>query len=459
VDQIAHSYFYLRGLKRRAAESAQPMPVTDRPVRLLLSREVTSPIAVGFVHPAVVLPDSLIAELSAPELEHVLLHEVAHIARRDDWTNLAARLAGALLALHPVAWWILRQIEREREIACDDWVVARTGSARPYAASLARLSELKWARKQQVEGNALASGIFGSSSRAAERIELLLRRGRKFSARASMTRVALCAAAMIAFVIAGSVAPRWIAFAQRPALMQFEVASIKPSPPGRTVDQGGLRTEFSARGFRAVNLGVKDLIVAAYRRDYSQVSGGPKWIDPNMLTTDDRYNIEAKAAGEASEDQIRQMLQTLLMDRFKLAAHGESVTQTVYDLVVAKRSPRLQEVKVEQYVSKARTGGGRVIADQLTMRDLATHLTGQVRTPVADKTGLTGVYKFSLEWTPESLRVPGIGAPPANGEPGIDANGPSLFTALQEQLGLKLEPAKGTVEVLVIDHVERPSEN
>jgi bla regulator protein blaR1 len=104
-------------------------------------------------------------------------------------------------------------------------------------------------------------------------------------------------------------------------------------------------------------------------------------------------------------------------------------------------------------------GGGRVITDQMNMHDLAVHLSGQVTTSVTDKTGLTGVYKFRLEWTPERFRVPGIGVPPAGGEPGIDASGTSLFTALQEQLGLKLEPVKGSVAILVIDHVEKPDAN
>ena len=118
-------------------------------------------MAVGFLPPAVIVPESLRDELSEPEYEHVLLHEAAHLARRDDWANLALRILGGVLALHPVALWILRQIEREREMACDDWVVTRIGTARPYAASLARLFELRWKRRN----NLLASGIFGNNSR------------------------------------------------------------------------------------------------------------------------------------------------------------------------------------------------------------------------------------------------------------------------------------------------------
>ncbi len=202
--QIGRSYVYLRGVKRRAIASQAALPPIGRSTRLLLSNDVASPMAVGFLHPAVILPESLPGELAQPEMEHVLLHEVAHIARKDDWTNLLARLLGAALALHPVAWWILRQIEREREIACDDWVVARTGSARPYAQSLARMSELR-SRKGVPEGEALASGIFGGGSRLSERIEMLLERGRDFSPRASMGRVVASGIALL-----GSWSPaRW----------------------------------------------------------------------------------------------------------------------------------------------------------------------------------------------------------------------------------------------------------
>ncbi len=163
MTQLARSFFYLRGVKRRSSIADRELPAIARPVRLLLSDDISSPMAVGFLPPAVILPASLPDQLETAELEHVLLHEAAHLARRDDWTNLAARLLGAALALHPVAVWILRQIEREREMACDDWVVARTGAAKPYAASLARMFELRWSRRKEPPHLKLASGIFGGA--------------------------------------------------------------------------------------------------------------------------------------------------------------------------------------------------------------------------------------------------------------------------------------------------------
>ena len=448
IDQIARSYFYLRGMKRRAAVSVRALPPADRRARLLVSREVSSPMAVGFVHPAVVLPESLTDELSSAELDHVLLHEMAHIARRDDWTNLAARVLGAALALHPVAWWILRQIEREREIACDDWVVARTRSAQSYAASLARLSELRWARQEALSGNALASGIFGGGSQAVERIELLLARGREFSGRPSRARIAVSLAAMLAFVAAASVAPRWVAFAQ--ARPSFEVASVKAIKPG-TAGEPSITTSPDTLTVRFTNL--TGLLMWAYQiRDANQISG-PDW----RMTQD--FDITAKAAGPVSTDQMRLMLQSLLEDRFKLTLRREQKIVPLYSLVVYKGGVKLHEVQQEP------RQGGRIGIDQggfrMDMVNRVSQLTWMLSDfldgrPVEDKTGLTGVYEISLRVEldeSQQRRMP---------QPGMAFTGfgyaPGVFDAV-ERMGLKLEATKGPVDFFAIDHVEMPHEN
>ncbi|MEO8028845.1 MAG: M56 family metallopeptidase, partial [Bryobacteraceae bacterium] len=184
AGRIAWSYARLRGIKRRSEPARGDVRMNfsewtlaghvGRPVRLLLSTEISSPIAVGFRSPAVIIPKHLLPEFSALELDHVLLHELAHIARRDDWTNLAARAACALLALHPLAGWVLRQIDKDREIACDDWVVVTSGEVRPYAASLTRLFELCRPARRVL----LSTGVAERGSHLGTRIETLLRRGR-----------------------------------------------------------------------------------------------------------------------------------------------------------------------------------------------------------------------------------------------------------------------------------------
>ena len=244
--------------------------------------------------------------------------------------------------------------------------------------------------------------------------------------------------------------------------VKFESASIKPSAPGKaTREAGGLQIRYpGGNRFVGINAGVKELIASAYRMQDWQIGGGPKWIDPDMMVTNDRFNIEAKAEGEATPDQLRLMLQSLLAERFKLRVHRETRTQTVYNLVIANGGPKFQEVSMANYRGDiVQGGGGRLITNQMTTGDLAIQLKAQVLAPVFDKTGLSGAYKFSLVWTPGPILLEGRDRPAENGEPGIDAGGPSLFSALQNQLGLKLEPSKGPVEFLIVDSVDRPSEN
>jgi beta-lactamase regulating signal transducer with metallopeptidase domain len=235
------SYRFLRRLKR----NARPAPAAlrrnfdawmlscqvHRPARLLISPDIASPMAVGFRAPAVILPERLLPQFAGDELDHVLLHELAHIARRDDWTNLAARIAGGLLALHPVALWMLRQIDREREMACDDWVVAMTGEARPYANSLARLFEIcRRGGAAPRPAHALASGMATRASQLGERIRMLLRENARFASRASAQRVAAGTAVLLAGALIVAQTPWWIAFAQDPPPAP-PAAPAAPTPP------------------------------------------------------------------------------------------------------------------------------------------------------------------------------------------------------------------------------------
>ena len=218
--RLAWSFFYLRKVRRASQPAAGAVAGRfeywvaacgiRRPVLLIVSDKIASPMAIGFRHPAVILPAILPAQFGEEELDHVLLHELAHVARRDDWSNLLARVLGAVAGLHPVVGWTLRQLARERELACDDWVVSRIGEARPYAASLARLFEVCRAQRRVV----LATGMAESASRLGERIETLLANGRQFSARTSLLRVGVAAIALLALLAAGAQAPHWVVLAQ-----------------------------------------------------------------------------------------------------------------------------------------------------------------------------------------------------------------------------------------------------
>lgn len=152
--------------------------------------------------------------------------------------------------------------------------------------------------------------------------------------------------------------------------------------------------------------------------------------------------MRAKPESPASEDQLKLMLQTLLADRFRLVLHRETKQLPVYELIVAKGGPKLKE-SAEDASTFLHTDAKSITAAKVAMPMFVKLLSQQMGRSVLDKTGLSENYDFKLEWTPDE----------ANGD------GPSIFTAIQEQLGLKLEPSKGPVEVLVIDHAEKPSEN
>jgi beta-lactamase regulating signal transducer with metallopeptidase domain len=250
MGHVVRSFKYLSGVKRRArpaaAEQRQNFDAwvlachVDRPVRLLVSNEITSPIAVGFRNPAVIVPAKLAAELADSDFDHVLLHELAHVVRRDDWTNLAAKILGAMLILHPVAVWVAKRIERDREIACDDWVVCMTGDARSYAASLARLFELCHVQPREI----LAAGMANHGSTLGRRIEVLLRTGRDFVPEVSVGRVWAGVLMLVTVVAVGSQLPPWIAFAQEsPDLLTrltppaVPVQAASPAPAANPASQ------------------------------------------------------------------------------------------------------------------------------------------------------------------------------------------------------------------------------
>jgi uncharacterized protein (TIGR03435 family) len=230
-------------------------------------------------------------------------------------------------------------------------------------------------------------------------------------------------------------------FAQTPA---FEVASVKQNRSGE------LSISIRQRpggGFIAHNAPLRMLLTHAYNIKPHQLSGLPAW------TSDARFDIEAKADG-ASPAQVRQMLQTLLAERFRLAAHRETREQPIYTLVVAKGGPRLRESKAETTQMDGK-GPGQIAAEKVPMAMLARSLQNILERSVVDETGLTGEYDFELNWLPDRLAEPRPGDEPRP----ADISGPSIFTALQEQLGLRLQAAKGPVEIVVVDRVERLTEN
>lgn len=229
---------------------------------------------------------------------------------------------------------------------------------------------------------------------------------------------------------------------------KFEVASIKPSDPAIQ----GFRIQ-TAPGGRFIGTGVtlKFLIQQAYGvRDF-QISGGPGWIDTL------RFDLNATSAEvtEGQRDAMQMRMRNLLADRFQLKLTRETREMPVYALVVAKGGPKMQESTVGTDGRNMRMGRGKLVVVGAGTQMLAVQLSQSLGRTVQDKTGLTAnYYDFTLEWSPEGQPLG-----PKDNETAPPPDGPTLFTALQEQLGLKLESTKGPVEVLVIERVEKPTEN
>ena len=231
--------------------------------------------------------------------------------------------------------------------------------------------------------------------------------------------------------------------AEAVATPAFEVASVRPDKAGG--DRRSL--VFSPGGITYTNVTLRDCIRAAYVvKDY-QISAGSQ-------LSNERYDIVAKATGPASDDQLRQMLQALLADRFKLKLHRETKELSMYALVVGKNGPKLQQATGDGAAATSQADGGLVFRNY-SMSDLADRLSRMrgfgVDRPVLDKTSLKGAFDFTLKLADNNADL--HRALEGQGEPGY-----SLFTLIQ-QIGLKLESQKGPVEILVIEQTEKPSEN
>ncbi len=238
---------------------------------------------------------------------------------------------------------------------------------------------------------------------------------------------------------------------------QFEVATVKLSRP-LTGDAIPINLGTAVNGtVTLANTTLSECIQYAYGIVTGDLISGPEWTKSREV----RFDIVAKAAApNTPDDQLRLMLQSLLAERLKLAVHTEEREMPFLALIVAKNGPRLAAAKKTN--DRRPQVAGRIVHPQMQMSMLATLLSRFERQIVIDKTGLRGPFSVDLHWVPDALRERALqGGPPpvVNGQP-MDLSGPSLYTALQEQLGLKLESRKGPVEVLVIDHAEKvPEEN
>jgi uncharacterized protein (TIGR03435 family) len=257
--------------------------------------------------------------------------------------------------------------------------------------------------------------------------------------------------------------------AQSPApRLEFDVASVKPNPSGRP----GYGIRALPGRLTANNISLKRLIAMAYSVTDFQIFGSLNWLES------ERFDVEAKSPGPAELPQLRLMTRSLLEDRFQLKFHREPREMAIYFLVLAKPGikggPGLVEspagdcenslgpqpapakgARIEAPCGTVNPMPGRIFGKRGRISQLADRLSTLLGRTVVDKTGLQGVYDIELEYTPD----PELMSQLPSGQPPPDTSGPSLFTAIENQLGLKLQAGRGPVDSIVIDSAEKPTGN
>jgi uncharacterized protein (TIGR03435 family) len=492
---IATGLWRLRRLKRGARPCASAGPFAfalPQPVGIMASRvsvalhdDLVIPVTFGLLRPVVAMPVD--AQGWDPrDVRQALRHELEHVRRKDWAVHLMARVVCSLHWFNPLAWMALRQLRIETERACDD-AVLREAESTAYAQQLVTLARRVVTR---TPGAVLTMADRSTLTiRVAAVLDASLARGPV----GSTSGATILAVAALVTIVLSPLRPTLSAQAagrtgdpQSPAsgppaaspaserALAFDATSVRPNTSGAAE----VRWVFQGGRFTAVNVSVKSLIKSAYGSAPTrplpdrQISGGPSWLDA------ERFDVDAVApeslrrpSANTMTPESLVMLRTLLLDRFGLRVHFEKREQPVYALVRATDDalgPRLRRSTLQCGEPAGTPGaaecGGQVFPGSVTARGVPMaqvasgleRLIPNVDRAVIDRTGLDGRFDFEVTWTPDQLTGPqAVGASGAAADP----NGPSLFTALKEQLGLRLEPTRAAVDVLVIDSVQRPTAN
>lgn len=431
--------WWIRWLRIRAAVRAGSPVHLEIPIMAVSSPTLLEPGVFGVFRPVILLPEGILNRLTAAQLKGVIEHELCHVCHRDNLIAAIHMFVETVFWFHPLVWWIGKRMVEEREQACDEEVLRLGSEPRVYAEGILNVCKL-----YMESPLTCVAGVTGANLK--RRVEAIM--GNRPGQGLNRAKKVLLVGAGIA-TLAGPIAIGVVCSpptqAQTPSSQAFEVASVKPTKPG-TRD---FHFRAPNHGIDATNIPLVAFIRSAYNVKSVQLTGGPGWIQ------DEHYDIVAKAPPNTTNDQIRQMLQTLLTDRFKLITHREAKVLPVLALALAKGGPKFGAVKeTRPGDGDFKIGRGRLSGQAVTMQELADMLVGQVDRIVLDRTGLIGKFDINLQWTPDVNTAPGN-----DREAVPDPNGPSLATALSEQLGLRFEATKAPVPILVIDHVERPTAN
>jgi len=478
----------IRAALRRATPVQLDAQYGAADLAVLSSPLMPEPGVVGIRCPRLLLPEGIVDYLTPAQLRSLIAHERCHIHCYDNLVAAIHMVVEAIFWFHPAVWWIETRLVHERERACDEAVLRAGSSPQDYAEGI-----LEVCRHSVGVRLACVAGVSGSNLRA--RVEAIMRNeiGRPLT-RGRRWALALVVSAVVGGPVAGGALAVQSQLVVPPSL-SFETATVtrdtRPGPgePGPLRLEASLMRHAMSRsaadmlstgdgGARRFTMGgpVTSLIQAAYNVTRFQIDGGPDWI------FSERYLVDARMPADATADQKRAMLQSLLADRFHLTLRRETRTLPVYELAVAddglKISPAkkgdctpgkeirwdLIDLEAPLFVcdgwrrrplsqwpeTRPRPLWPRVHrieAGAALMASLIEFISPDVDRPVVDRTGFTDRFNFVLDFAASAEMDR------------IATSGPTIFAALQEQLGLLLIPADASVEVLVIEGVERPSGN
>jgi uncharacterized protein (TIGR03435 family) len=428
------------------------------PLRVVLSSTQLEPGVFGLFRPVLVLPDGIFDRLTAAQLRAIVAHELCHVRHRDNLLAAIHMFVETVFWFHPLVWWIGHRMVEERERACDEEVLRTLGEPQAYAEGI-----LNVCRLYLESPLTCVSGVTGADLK--KRIEAIMKHRSVFGL-SPIKKLVLAAAGIAAIAVPFAVG---VLQAQGNGLLQdlgryaFEVATVRPAKPGQGKSLGS-----GAMGhFEATGVTLQGMILAAYggtsgSLPKERLVGGPKWIDSDL------WDVVGQApGGSGGIESLLKMLQTLLQERFHLRIHVEQRRLPVFALTVSKQG-KITRSKVDCMALMAkedetgewpedfwcglrilRGGPWKIMARGVALAELTRRLElfPSIARPVVDRTGLAGTWDFELTYLPVD---PGAADRPV---------APSIFTALQEQAGLKLESSRAPVEVLVVDQAEMPEQN
>jgi len=458
-------WWQVRGISRAASPLALNLPI-----RVLSSSAQLEPGVFGIVEPVLLLPAGLTERLTPLQLEAILAHELCHARRRDNLTFAIHMIVEALFWFYPPVRWIGTRLIEERERACDEDVL-RTGSD-PQEYAEAIVTVCGFYLKSPLN---CVSGVTGSNLR--HRVEtIMLNRGVESLDIGRKLLLFVAGAGTVAIPLIMGILHAPTFHAQEPAksvpqlittsaLPAFEVASIRPS-----ASSSNLKVNFAPGGKLFItDATLRFLIKIAYDIGDDQLAGGPGWIGSKRFDVAATPDMPLGGDPKSMEpDQVlvfhkptRLRLQRLLAERFQLELRKESAPMPVFALVIAKGGPRKLTITKSTADSQLNTkpAYGELDATGVDMATLAKFLSeGQTGRPVVDQTGLKGKYDFHLDWSPDTSQS-ALTTDTTTSQQPVDTGGISIFSALQQELGLKLVPVTSAADRLVIVHAELPSAN